>query len=112
MDNKYFTQALSDFMFDAASGGAIRHLADQGYSVREIAEKIAFPTPMVKIQEIVWKRLIETGVIFLENPDEIRGTEKISYVKDYSSTGKTSFRRVKEMVEKPKGDYIACTFGR
>ena len=27
-ENKYFQKALTDFAFDMASGGAIRHLAD------------------------------------------------------------------------------------
>ena len=33
---KYLKKALSDFTFDVASGGAIRHLADRGYTVQEI----------------------------------------------------------------------------
>ena len=32
-ENRYFQKALSDFTYDAASGGAIRHLTDTGYTV-------------------------------------------------------------------------------
>ena len=33
---KYFEAALSDFVFDVAAGGAIRHLVDRGYSVEQM----------------------------------------------------------------------------
>jgi len=33
---EYFKKSLSDFTFDMASGGAIRHLADRGYTVEQI----------------------------------------------------------------------------
>ena len=112
MENKYFTQALSDFTFDMASGGEICHLCDLGYSVREISEKLLFPTPISKIQQTVWKHLREEGVILLSDPGEIHETEKISYVKEYQSTGKASFRRIVEKREKPSGDYIPCDFGK
>ncbi|MCR5754404.1 MAG: hypothetical protein K6G30_06305 [Acetatifactor sp.] len=112
MENRYFTQALSDFMFDMASGGAIRHLASQGYSVTEISQKLKFPTPIAKIKETVWKYLLETGVIALTDPADSAETEKVSYVKEYSSTGKASFRRVTEKIEKPMCEYFACDFGK
>ena len=34
-EQDYFNEALSNFMFDMASGGAIRHLADRGYRARQ-----------------------------------------------------------------------------
>lgn len=66
--DKEFQKALSDFTFDMASGGAIRHLTDLGYTVKQIQECLDFPTPYARIQEAVWKRLVETGVICLEEP--------------------------------------------
>lgn len=47
-EQDYFKNALSDFTFEAACGGAIRHLADLGYTVSQIKEQLAFPLP--------WKR--------------------------------------------------------
>ena len=62
MSNKYFQKALSDFTYNAASGGAIRHLTDVGYTVKQIMEELAFPTPYERVQKGVWERLIETGI--------------------------------------------------
>ena len=45
-EQEYFKNALSNFMFEAASGGAIRHLADLGYTVKQISKKLEFPTPL------------------------------------------------------------------
>ena len=94
---RYFTSALADFTSDVASGDAIRHLADLGLSVDEIYDRLDFPTPKEKIASVVWKHLIKTGVIRMEEPD---GTprEKVSYVKEYDSFGRASFRQVREII--------------
>ena len=39
----YFEAALSDFAFDVAAGGAIRHLVDRGYSVGQIVKETVLP---------------------------------------------------------------------
>lgn len=125
--DKEFQQALSDFTFEVADGGAIRHLTDLGYTVKQIRERLDFPIPYARIQEAVWKRLVETGVISLEEPfggsaashaeggragaGESRdaGTGKkgdtgagsavrVNYVREYDSYGRASFRRVTETV--------------
>ena len=44
-EQEYFKKALSDFALDAASGGAIRHLADRGYTANQIVRMLDFPTP-------------------------------------------------------------------
>ena len=44
-EQDFFKSALADFTFEAASGGAIRHLADLGYTVKQITEQLSFPTP-------------------------------------------------------------------
>lgn len=111
MENKYFAEALSNFTHDMASGGAIRHLADKGYTVDEIAERLDFPTPVEKIREMVWKHYLNTGVIQLEDPTQAKA-EKVTYVKEYNSYGKASFRRVVESCEKTERRYIACDFGK
>lgn len=45
-EQEYFKSALSDFTYEAASGGAIRHLADLGYTVKQISGQLSFPTPL------------------------------------------------------------------
>lgn len=93
-EQKYFQNALSNFTYEAASGGAIRHLADLGYSVKQIEEQLTFPTPYEKIQKTVWEHLLDTGVLLLEEPGQKRHYEKADFVKEYGKYGKTSFRRI------------------
>lgn len=97
MSNQYFQKALADFTYDAASGGAIRHLADVGYTVKQIMEELAFPTPYERVQKEVWERLVETGALLIKEPGGgIGGTKKVTFVQDYDRFGKVSFRRVEE----------------
>lgn len=113
MEQTYFQSALSDFVFDVASGGAIRHLADMGYTVRQIQERLDFPTPYERIQKAVWKHLTDTGVIFPENPRQGRAREKVDYVREYDSYGRPSFRRVavQETSSELSGPCLLCAFG-
>lgn len=93
-ENDYFKQALSNFVFDMASGGAIQHLANQGYTVKQIIEKLDFPASYEKVQEAVWKQLLSNGCLLLEEPGSGAGREKIEYVMEKDSFGKRSFRQV------------------
>ena len=112
MENRYFNKALSDFTLDVASGGAIRHLTDLGYTVDEIKNKLDYPTPYKVVQNIVWKHLIDKGVISLEMPDSSGFKEKVTFVKDYDEFGKSSFRRVIEYEKVEAKEYVACDFGK
>lgn len=111
MEQTYFQRALSDFVYDVASGGAIRHMADMGYTVRQIQEKLDFPTPYERIQKTVWKHLTDTGVIFPEKLAQTR--EKVEYVREYDSYGRASFRRVAvpEISAKSSEPCLLCCFG-
>lgn len=113
MEQTYFQRALSDFVFDMASGGAIRHLADLGYTVRQIQERLDFPTPYERIQKTVWKHLTDTGVIVPESQESGRTGEKVDYVREYDSYGRASFRRVAvpETASRPSGPCLLCCFG-
>lgn len=105
----YFRRALADFTYEAASGGAIRHLADMGYTVRQISQRLDFPTPYERVQKSVWEHFVHTGMILLEEPGSGRQREnvpqgksyqkKASYVREYDQYGKASFRRVAEEEE-------------
>lgn len=93
-EQQYFKKALSNFTYEAASGGAIRHLADLGYSIKQIEEQLTFPTPYEKIQKTVWEHYVDTGVLLLEEPGKEKHHEKVDFVKEYGKYGKTSFRRI------------------
>ena len=99
-ENRCFEKALSDFAYETASGGAIRHLADSGYTVRQIMEKLDFPTPYERVQKTVWEHLVRQGTILLEKPGRSGQKESVSYVREYDQYGKASFRRVVVQEEK------------
>jgi hypothetical protein len=57
MDEKdVFREALNNFTFDVASGGAIAHLADSGFMPREIQKRLDFPTPYERVREAYLRR--------------------------------------------------------
>lgn len=111
MNDRYFQKALQDFAFDAASGDAIRHLADSGMSIKEIAENISFPTPVERIRSTVWKHFLDKGIICLEDPSQ-RSPKSFEFVKEYTSTGRATFRMVEKESECSETSYYACDFGR
>lgn len=96
-ERDYFQEALSHFIHEAASGGAIRHLADLGYTVKQITEKLDFPTPYDRVQRAVWEHFLEEGVILEDEPGKGKPRGKVRYVKEYNRFGKSSFRRVAEI---------------
>ncbi len=65
---EYFRDALADFMHDAASGDAVRHLVDLGYTTNAILQRLDFPTPRERVEKAVYRRLIEKGVLLEELP--------------------------------------------
>lgn len=93
-EKEFFKKALSNFTHEVASGGAIRHLADRGYTVQQIVEKLDFPTPYESVQEVVWTHMTENRCILLMEPGCGRVQENVEYVTEYDSYGKKSFRRV------------------
>ncbi|MCI9534984.1 MAG: hypothetical protein HFG53_09295 [Lachnospiraceae bacterium] len=91
---EYFKKSLSDFTFDMASGGAIRHLADRGYTVEQIVKMLDFPTPYDRVRQTVWKYFLDKGTVLLKEPEREAEEEKYGYVTDYDMFGRKSFRRV------------------
>lgn len=90
----YFQAALANFTFDVASGGAIRHLADLGYTAAQIMKRLDFPTPYDRVQQTIWDHFLQTGVLRLEEPGTALHRESYDYVPVYDSYGRKSFRRV------------------
>lgn len=112
MENKYFNRALSNFVQDMASGAAIRHLADQGYTVEQIRKHLSYPTTEEQIGKTVWAHYVDTGVIFLDEPPKEPVIEKVTYVKEYGKYGAVHFRQKKELVDNPVKEYLPCEFGK
>lgn len=90
----YFQTALANFTFDVASGGAIRHLADLGYTVTQITKRLDFPTPYDRVRQTVWEYFLQTGILRLEEPGIAERKENYDYITEYDSYGRKSFRRV------------------
>lgn len=101
-EQDYFANALANFTHEAACGGAIRHLADLGYTVRQITNQLAFPAPYEKVRQDVWEHLLHTKTVLLEEPGAGGGAaqEKPKYVLEYNRYGKASFRLVTAQNEK------------
>ena len=91
-EQDYFRNALSDFTFEAASGGAIRHLADLGYTVKQISEKLTYPTPYERVRKAVWQHLIDTQVVLTREPGNGKQHGKAAYKMEYDKYGRASFR--------------------
>lgn len=107
---KEFNKALSNFINDAAAGGAVRHLADLGYSISQIADNLDYPIPREKIAGYMWEHFVNIGKICLEEP---KPTQDIaSFVKEQDSFGRISFRRVTKTVDNSDKQYVKCEFGK
>lgn len=91
---EFFHAALANFMFDTASGGAIRHLADRGYTVKQIMERLDFPTPYDKVQQAVWEHFLDRDILRFEEPGTARLHKRHDYVTEYDQYGRKSFRRI------------------
>ena len=91
-EQDYFRSALSDFTFEAASGGAIRHLADLGYTVKQISENLTYPTPYERVRKTVWQHMTDTQGILTQEPGNGKQRGKAAYKIEYDKYGKASFR--------------------
>lgn len=91
-EQEYFKSALSDFTHEAASGGAIRHLADLGYTARQITEKLTYPTPYERVRKTIWKHLIDIGVVLTQEPGSGRQRGKGTYTVAHDKYGRASFK--------------------
>ena len=91
-EQDYFRNALSDFTFEAASGGAIRHLTDLGYTVKQISGKLTYPTPYERVRKTVWQHLLDTQVVLTQEPGNGKQRGKAAYKMEYDKYGRASFR--------------------
>ena len=106
----YFSKALSNFVQDFANGGAIRHLADLGYTVSEITKRLDFPVSKEKAAEIVWHHFLDTGIILMDEPPKTGVLESVTYVKEQGKYGRITMRKVVEQKQLPGIYYVKCDF--
>lgn len=88
----FFEQALANFTFEAACGGAIRHLADNGYTLRQIMERLDYPASREQVQNVLLEHLLAGGILLKDEPDFACVGEKPDFILEYGPFGKTSFR--------------------
>ena len=110
-DEGYFQKALSQFMIEFAAGNAVRALADKGYTVEEIYERMSFPVSPKAIGELVWAHFLDNGTICLSDPKEQPDKVRIRYEKVQDVYGKVSFQQVRKTVAL-EGEYVPCDFGK
>ena len=109
-NNRYFQDALSDFIYDAASGRAIRHLTDRGYTTAQIVQQLDYPTPFAKVQHTVTRYLIETGVLLEELPVTYAGLKTIPL--ECSSPEKLFSFLAEHICQNGEANsYLSCPFG-
>lgn len=107
---KYFQEALGDFVHDAASGGAIRHLLDLGYTTDAIMQRLEFPTPRERVEKTVYRYLIEKGVLMEELPVN-RGNMKSVSVRISSEAELCALLRKYIDRNGEENSYVSCPFG-
>lgn len=94
---KYFDTALSDFVFDMAAGGEIRHLCKIGYTAKDIWEQLSCSMPYEKVKETVYQYLVEEGTLLEEEPGTVI-KEKVTHIKEQGRYGRISFRKIVEKI--------------
>lgn len=106
----YFQTALSDFMFDVAAGGAIRHLVDRGHSVEQIMKELDYPVPRAKVEKAVYRYLLESGILLPELPDG-EGEVRACFLREKERT-KVPQALLKCISENGEENcYMKCPFG-
>lgn len=107
----YFNQALSDFMFEVASGGSIRHLVDLGYSVDQIMGKLAFPTPRERVEKAVYKHMTEIGLLLARLPIEEQSFQAVTLQAEHPDQISARFLKLLEQ-NGEESAYLECPFGK
>lgn len=90
----YFQNALSNFVTDAACGGAVRHLTDSGYTLNQIVGRLDYPASRAKVQRIMMEYLYESHMLLREEPSEGLFAAKEQFVQVQDAYGRRSMRKV------------------
>lgn len=111
-EESYFNKALANFTYDVACGGAIRHMADKGYTVKQISERLDYPVSYEKIQRTVCHHLLEKGILRSELPDFSEAAKDVEYIREYDRFGHSSFRKKEKERTAPiqNAEWKKCRF--
>lgn len=93
-ETNYFQNALSNFVTDAACGGAVRHLTDSGYTLDQIVDRLDYPAPRAKVQRIMMDYLYESQALLRKEPSEELFAPQTRFVQEQDAYGRRSFRKV------------------
>ncbi len=107
--NKYFQDALSDFVYDAASGRAIRHLTDAGYTAAQIVQSLDYPTPISKVRHTITRYLKESSILLEKLPIP---TESLTAISPNCGTPEELFAFLAPYVSSDgiENSYLSCPF--
>lgn len=108
--SKYFQEALGDFVHDAASGGAIRHLLDLGYTTDGILRQLDFPTPRARVEKTVYRYFLEQGILLEELPVSAKRMKTI-VLTDTTGARLTACLRERIDCNGEEASYVACPYG-
>lgn len=72
--------------FEMAARGAIRHLYDSGYSIKEIADRLTYPLPVSRIEKEISDYEKEKS-----SPDA-----EYEYIRTTDAYGRSSYKRVRK----------------
>lgn len=108
---RYFEEALLDFVHDVASGGAIRHLVESGYSVDQIMKRLDYPTPRERVEKTVYRYMTESDMLLSELSADEETMQK--YFLNNSQRA-VIHRTLEERIEKngEENCYMLCPFGK
>jgi hypothetical protein len=106
----YFQEALSDFTHDMASGRAIRHLTDLGYTADQIMRELDFPTPRARVVQTMTRHLKEKGIL-LERLPVPEGTLQEHVLSGCSERQMAETLRRLLVENGEENSYISCPFG-
>lgn len=92
-ETNYFQNALSSFVTEAACGGAVRHLADLGYTLDQIVARLDYPVSRAKVQRIMMEYLYESHVLLREEPSKPWPVGKARYIQEQNAYGRRTMRK-------------------
>lgn len=100
---EYFQTALSNFVTDAACGGAVRHLTDIGYTLQQICDRLDYPASRVKVQKLMMEYLYESCVLLREEPSMRIFARREQFIQEQNSYGRRTWRKTSSDYNGQKG---------
>lgn len=109
-DAGYFENAMSDFIHEMASAGAIRHLTDAGYSIEQIMKELDYPTPRERVEKTVYRYMEESGILL---PGLPIGEESMRQYRLEMPSIKELGNILQEKLHENgvENSYVSCPFG-